>query len=105
MFDKPMMPCRQPGCSALVRGGGYCEQHRPGRRPEPTHHKQRQTQRFKRARAAYLYEHPWCELCNKAPAEVLDHIKPHKGDYELFWDIENWQGLCRVCHNRKSQGE
>lgn len=33
----------------------------------------------------------------KAAVEV-DHIEPHKGSAALFWDIENWQGLCRYHH-------
>lgn len=31
------------------------------------------------------------------PAQVLDHIVPHKGDKTLFWDSANWQGLCEWC--------
>lgn len=38
-------------------------------------------------------------------AQCVDHIKPHKGNLELFWDVENWQPLCNVCHNRKSANE
>jgi hypothetical protein len=30
-------------------------------------------------------------------ATVLDHIVPHKGNGELFWDPANWQGLCEWC--------
>ena len=32
-------------------------------------------------------------------ATVVDHIEPHKGDPELFWDEDNWQGLCKPCHD------
>jgi len=32
-------------------------------------------------------------------AEVTDHIIPHEGDVELFWDQGNWQPLCKVCHD------
>lgn len=31
-------------------------------------------------------------------AELVDHIVPHKGDLELFWDQANWQSLCDRCH-------
>jgi 5-methylcytosine-specific restriction endonuclease McrA len=34
-----------------------------------------------------------------ARAEITDHIKPHKGNYELFWDESNWQPLCKACHD------
>jgi 5-methylcytosine-specific restriction protein A len=36
-------------------------------------------------------------------ASVVDHIKPHKGDYELFWDADNHQALCKPCHDRHKQ--
>lgn len=35
---------------------------------------------------------------------VADHIKPHKGDIELFFDINNVQTLGAVpCHNSDKQ--
>lgn len=30
---------------------------------------------------------------------VVDHIIPHNGDLELFWDQDNWQVLCNACHD------
>lgn len=35
-------------------------------------------------------------------AIVVDHVRPHRGDMVLFWDVANWQSLCLSCHNRKS---
>lgn len=32
-------------------------------------------------------------------ATVVDHVKPHKGDLSLFWDPNNRQSLCKVCHD------
>jgi 5-methylcytosine-specific restriction endonuclease McrA len=32
-------------------------------------------------------------------ATLVDHIVPHKGDEVLFWDQNNWQGLCDTCHS------
>jgi len=47
-----------------------------------------------------------CQICIKtgvvSPAECVDHIIPHKGDQQLFWDESNWQSLCIRCHNQKS---
>ena len=37
------------------------------------------------------------------PAQVTDHIKPHKGDEALFWDVSNWQSLCKQHHDRHKQ--
>ena len=31
-------------------------------------------------------------------ATEVDHIKKHGGDEVLFWDVENWQGLCAFHH-------
>ncbi len=65
--------------------------------------------RWQKARATYLDSHPVCVLCEAAgriePSTVVDHIVPHKGDMELFWDDENWQPLCARCHNSKTVRE
>jgi 5-methylcytosine-specific restriction protein A len=59
--------------------------------------------RWQKVRIGYLQSHPLCKMCESegriVPAEVLDHIIPHKGDMELFWDSDNWQGLCKRHHD------
>jgi 5-methylcytosine-specific restriction protein A len=40
-----------------------------------------------------------------AIATVTDHIVPHRGDQEMFWNPENHQSLCESCHNAKSRSE
>ena len=30
---------------------------------------------------------------------VVDHIEPHKGDQQKFWDKTNHQALCKHCHD------
>lgn len=37
------------------------------------------------------------------PATVVDHKIPHRNDMELFWDRDNWQGLCKCCHDSEKQ--
>jgi 5-methylcytosine-specific restriction protein A len=32
-------------------------------------------------------------------ATLVDHRLPHRGDMVLFWNVDNWQGLCDHCHN------
>ncbi len=32
-------------------------------------------------------------------ATVVDHIQPHGGDQDLFWDESNWQSLCKTHHD------
>lgn len=36
---------------------------------------------------------------------VVDHIKPHKGDQQLFWSKANHQALCKECHDTKTATE
>lgn len=40
-----------------------------------------------------------------SPATEVDHIQPHRGDPALFWDEDNWQGLCAQCHGLKTSIE
>lgn len=56
---------------------------------------------WRTARAAFLAEHPVCAGCG-APATVVDHTVPHRGDPVLFWDRACWQPLCASCHGRKT---
>jgi 5-methylcytosine-specific restriction protein A len=68
------------------------------------------TRRWDKARATYLQSHPLCVMCGKAgritPANVVDHIIPHRGDQVLFWDTEkNWQSLCEWHHSSVKQAE
>lgn len=61
---------------------------------------------WKKARTDFLARHPLCAECLKAfaitAATIVDHIIPHRGDMELFWDRNNWQSLCETHHNRKT---
>lgn len=34
---------------------------------------------------------------------VVDHIKPHHGDEQLFWDIENLQTVSKAYHDSEKQ--
>ena len=59
--------------------------------------------RWRKARAQYLAAHRLCAVCLAqgvtTAAAVVDHIRPHRGDMNLFWDRSNWQPLCRRCHD------
>lgn len=67
------------------------------------------TRRWELARRAYLAEHPLCEECRRrgivTAATVVDHVTPHRGDMDLFWDEANWQGLCATDHDAKTARE
>lgn len=37
---------------------------------------------------------------------MVDHVVPHRGDKNLFWNARgNWQALCVSCHSRKTVKE
>lgn len=108
---RPKTPCRHPGCPELVEAGRlYCEKHLPLHpgvtRPAA---KRGYNRRWQKARKSYLEAHPLCVQCAKqgkyVRATVVDHIIPHRGDQKLFWDQNNWQSLCKSCHDKKTLAE
>jgi len=60
--------------------------------------------KWDKARKTYLVAHPRCARCG-APATVVDHVTPHRGDMKLFWQRSNWQPLCTRCHSSTKQSE
>lgn len=62
--------------------------------------------RWQQARSRFLRLNPLCCECRKQgqyrEATVVDHIEPHKGDQQLFWDEKNWQPLCKPHHDEKT---
>ena len=64
------------------------------------------TKRWRVSRGVYLRHNPLCARCAEADrteqATLVDHVIPHRGDYTLFWDMDNWQALCTPCHNFKT---
>ena len=77
--------------------------------PDFNPRKARHTWRYVKMRKRFLRDKPLCAECERqgvvTPAQELDHIIPVEKAPELFWDEENMQGLCRVCHKRKSDAE
>ena len=108
---RPKTPCHHPGCPELVEPGRlYCEKHLP-LHPEVTRPaaKRGYNRRWQKARKSYLEAHPLCVQCAKqgkyVRATVVDHIVPHRSDQKLFWDQNNWQALCKNCHDKKTLTE
>jgi 5-methylcytosine-specific restriction protein A len=62
--------------------------------------------RWHKVRTAYLRQHPLCVPCEKAgrltPANVVDHVVPHRGDQALMWDETNFRATCKRCHDQKT---
>lgn len=68
------------------------------------------TKEWKQARAEQLERMPWCERCWRAghgavAAGVVNHRRPHKGDWQLFFDPENHESVCKRCHDGPIQRE
>ena len=60
--------------------------------------------KWDKERQAYLAVHRTCVRCG-APSIIVNHIVPHKGDMELFWDRKNWEATCKPCHDGPIQRE
>ena len=112
MPSKPKVPCRHPGCSKLVDAKAkYCEKHKALHLNDEVHPASPRdyNSAWRKARKAYLRAHPLCVRCmavgKYTKATVVDHIIPHRGDKQLFWNQSNWQSLCKPCHDRKTWTE
>lgn len=62
--------------------------------------------RWRKARQTFLRRNPLCVSCLRLEivreSSEVDHIVPHRGCQEKFWDSKNWQALCKQCHSRKT---
>jgi 5-methylcytosine-specific restriction protein A len=105
-----LRPCGYPGCAALT-DAGRCDRHRKQERKEYDRQRGYPATRgynydWHIASKAHLARNPLCVQCMKkrriVAATVTDHIVPHKGDPALFWDPNNWQSMCKSCHDRKT---
>jgi 5-methylcytosine-specific restriction endonuclease McrA len=106
------------GCAATVSPAGYCDKHKGAdvnrrstlaRFVDPVSHALYHTARWSKERRLFLQLHPLCRPCMQAGrltgATQVDHVIPHKGNYEAFFRLENWQPICASCHSRKTQRE
>lgn len=63
--------------------------------------------RWKRLRRSQLRKDPLCCYCKREghikAANVVDHIKAHRGDPLLFWKETNLQSLCKRHHDSDKQ--
>ena len=111
MPQKPKISCNHPGCPNLVPvGTKYCDLHRTLHPEEVRSASSRgYGKRWQQVRKRYLEVHPLCAECMKqglyVKASDVDHIIPHRGDSDLFWDQSNWQPLCHRHHSMKTARE
>jgi 5-methylcytosine-specific restriction enzyme A len=109
--------CSVPRCPHKVAGNGKCAVHA---QEDKARHARFYTgtginygRPWRRAVKAWLNEDPSRILCAHCKAEGIicvgtetDHIVPHRGDPELFWDRNNnWQRLCAYHHSKKTARE
>ncbi|MET3925563.1 HNH endonuclease [Devosia sp. 2618] len=56
-----------------------------------------------KAAKGHMRNSPLCVGCLAAgdivPAELVDHVEPHKGDTVKFWNTTLWQSSCRWHHD------
>lgn len=115
MPSKPLRPCRHPRCPELTKDG-WCDAHRP---QKATKAKKRRSAEWhwmyltdtwtRDLRPTQLLLEPFCRECAKYGLRVratrVDHVDPHRGDWDKFIDRTNLQSLCESCHNRKTARE
>jgi 5-methylcytosine-specific restriction enzyme A len=113
-----MRYCVWPTCSVRVVRG-YCRDHardKDLRRGSPL--ERGYSARWNKRAAIFRASYPLCGMrpdgrppvasqCFEAgratPGAAVDHVVPHRGNLELFWDeLNNWQTLCAACHGAKT---
>lgn len=108
-----VMPLRAPRighCGCVIPAGQRCacqvvrdrERKAMFDRSRPSARERGYDTRWDQERAAFLRANPSCRRCG-APATVVDHVTPHRGNMGVFWNRSNWQALCAPCHNRHKQ--
>ncbi|QJQ03928.1 HNH endonuclease [Herbaspirillum rubrisubalbicans Os34] len=65
------------------------------------------TKQWFRLRHHQLQKEPLCRFCLEqkrvSAATLVDHIEPHRGVEEKFYDPANLQSLCKPCHDSIKQ--
>lgn len=107
MPRKPKRPCSYPMCPQLTHQQ-FCDEHakKENKRYETYDRDPRIRKRYgstwKKVRASYVREHPYCELCLKGKRMVLVEEVHHKCPLSQggTHDKANLMSLCQSCHAR-----
>ena len=99
-------PPRLCACGKVVPHGIACACQMAAKRARGRRHDARRPSARERGydstwrlrRSVHLAYNPCCARCG-APATVVDHKVPHRGDRALFDDPANLQSLCKPCHD------
>lgn len=102
--------CSVPGCNNYAVDKGYCEEHKPKiNRVKLKYETWYDKALWKKIRFNQLKKEPFCKYCLQkglmVKATEVDHINPHKGDWNMFVDTTNLQSLCKQCHSAKTRAE
>ena len=103
---EPKTICRYPDCHELC-DGRYCDKHKQQVTKEQNKANSKiYTYQWRKASKTFLKDNPLCVHCERegrlTPSMEVDHIIPHNGNMNLFWDKRNWQALCKKCHSTKT---
>lgn len=109
MAKRMLRECRKIGCKNLTDSvEGYCKDHAQESyaydKKRANSNDRGYNSRWRRYRKYFLMQHPVCVRCGRL-ATVVDHIIPHKGNQDLFWQQSNHQALCKLCHDKKTATE
>lgn len=112
------MPMRAPyicsPCGHRIAAGALCPcAERRAQASKARYDKQRPSARqrgydakWETASKAFLMEpeNRYCACGCGRRADMVDHIKPHRGRKDLFWDRTNWQPMASSpCHSSRKQ--
>lgn len=104
----PLSPPRACPCGGRITNG-KCDRCKPRREARPNFRQRGYTTEWSKYSENYRILNPLCAECDRnglvVAAYCVDHIIPHKGNEQLFWDENNHQSLCRACHAVKSAKE
>lgn len=101
--------CTYPTCKVVVVGNGSrCPDHpyiRPVKAPQPHSKGIYSSSKWKRLRNRFIANNPLCVHCERIglirPATVVDHIVEIRDGGDV-WNTDNYQSLCRDCHQIKT---
>lgn len=109
--------CARPACYKVsIYGKRYCEEHTKQKdkadyelyRKNDAGQKVYKSALWKKSRASFLAQHPFCSVCRKegrlTAATEVDHLIPIAQGHDP-WDVENWDSKCASCHAKKTAAE
>lgn len=108
----PSRPCTYPGCHNFAKHG-RCDLHISQVKKKYDANRELNeewrdwihSRRYRTAAAIFKANNPLCVRCEAkeiiTPVYLIHHKIPHEGDWNLFWDKENWESLCNSCHEEE----